>query len=682
MAKSIKMLFVVSVVVISVILLGILTFVNVHQLTTNMEAELESMLTAKSGEISESFDKRLTQVSGKTASLALAISSMNNYDMNYAADYVTHIVQSDDAIYGSGLWFAKDAYPGAEWYGPYWSKGNDGKVSVTMDYSNAEYNYPQVGWYKAAIKGPKDVFWDEPAYDDVSKTSMLTSSAPIRHNGQIVGVVTVDIGMKDLEEYIENIKIGDNGYAFLLSGSGKFVAYKKDPSKNLKEDIRQSQDAKLAAIGKTLMESDSQLLVKTDAFGTDSYVMSSPIGHSGMRLVLVAPTADYMGPIRSAIMVSIVMSLIVIILLCAALLYIFNSRIGTPITHLIEKARDIAGGNLNTEIVIEHDDEIGELAMNMKKMADEIQKIIGNINSMSQQLSAASEELFATADQSTNSLGQIAQSATDVAGGAKEQESHINGVANSMDNVAGTVESVNSLVRSTLQRTDESIKAMSENSAAMKSTTEQMKRINDSITTAQEAIVKLGEQSNKIGEIVGTIAGISDQTNLLALNAAIEAARAGEQGRGFAVVAEEVRKLAEQSQSAAADVAELIGASTSYTDTAVKEMATSTDEVTRGTESMQHTAELFGVLSQHIKEVSEAVKDVSVKVNQISNENHDVISATEQLKDIGVKTTTEVNNISQQINDQQQSQKDITSASQSLADLAQELQRIIGHFTV
>ncbi len=56
------MLFVVSVVVLSVILLGILTFVNIHQLSTNMEAELESMLTARSDEISESFDKRLTQV--------------------------------------------------------------------------------------------------------------------------------------------------------------------------------------------------------------------------------------------------------------------------------------------------------------------------------------------------------------------------------------------------------------------------------------------------------------------------------------------------------------------------------------------------------------------------------------------------------------------------------------------
>ena len=67
------------------------------------------------------------------------------------------------------------------------------------------------------------------------------------------------------------------------------------------------------------------------------------------------------------------------------------------------------------------------------------------------------------------------------------------------------------------------------------------------------AIRALGARSEQIGGIVETITGIAEQTNLLALNAAIEAARAGEQGRGFAVVAEEVRKLAEESQSAAGD---------------------------------------------------------------------------------------------------------------------------------
>ena len=75
-----------------------------------------------------------------------------------------------------------------------------------------------------------------------------------------------------------------------------------------------------------------------------------------------------------------------------------------------------------------------------------------------------------------------------------------------------------------------------------------------------DAIGELAAKSEQIGAIVQTITGIAEQTNLLALNAAIEAARAGEQGRGFAVVAEEVRKLAEESQHAAHEISELIGA--------------------------------------------------------------------------------------------------------------------------
>ena len=85
-----------------------------------------------------------------------------------------------------------------------------------------------------------------------------------------------------------------------------------------------------------------------------------------------------------------------------------------------------------------------------------------------------------------------------------------------------------------------------------------MSAVRESSLQATDAIRGLGAKSEQIGGIVATITGIAEQTNLLALNAAIEAARAGEQGRGFAVVAEEVRKLAEESQSAAASIAGLI----------------------------------------------------------------------------------------------------------------------------
>src|SRR5439155_24938671 len=88
--------------------------------------------------------------------------------------------------------------------------------------------------------------------------------------------------------------------------------------------------------------------------------------------------------------------------------------------------------------------------------------------------------------------------------------------------------------------------------------TDAIRQVADSSAQVASAIEDLSARWERIGGIVDTITGIAEQTNLLALNAAIEAARAGEQGRGFAVVAEEVRKLAEESQAAAAEISQLI----------------------------------------------------------------------------------------------------------------------------
>ena len=93
---------------------------------------------------------------------------------------------------------------------------------------------------------------------------------------------------------------------------------------------------------------------------------------------------------------------------------------------------------------------------------------------------------------------------------------------------------------------------------------------------------QLANKSEQIGGIIETITGIAGQTNLLALNAAIEAARAGEQGRGFAVVAEEVRKLAEDSQRAAATIADLVQEIQAETNQAVFVVEAGAERTERG----------------------------------------------------------------------------------------------------
>ena len=678
--SSIKTLFVISIIVLTGILLAVQTAMNVYQFKDGMEAQVKETLEGRAGEIAGKLDQRIMQIAQKTFALSLAVDQMKEYDTDVMYGMADGLVLSDPLVNGSGFWFEKNAYQeDIDYFGPYRYRDTDGSVKLSMDYSNAEYNYPSFGWYQEAMASPGDVAWEGPYLDEVSGVTMLTSAAAISRNGSPVGAVTVDIGITELEEYIRQISIGENGYAFLVGKDGFYLAT-KDDSKNMKKKITEESDSRLVALGKKITGASSLELVETDVFGEDSYVMISPLTIDNVKLVLVAPKSDYTGPIYHAIYTSIAMAVLVMLILCVAMIFIFNRRVNRPIHYLMNEAGKIAEGDLRSDILVESGDEMGALAQSLQHMSGNLKKVIGSVNDMAHQVSAASEELTASSEQSSQASNQVANSIINIAEGASQQAVEAQNIQDTVSHVTAHAKDIASRTRMVAEDASGARKSIVTGRSAIGDAVAQMEQITASTDSIQASIVKLGESGKKISEIVGMITSIAEQTNLLALNAAIEAARAGEAGRGFAVVADEVRKLAEESNNSSQQIANLVKANSVDMEAAVKASTVGAESVERGIATVQSADEVFQAIVATIDKLVGDINNISEGVQQMAEENENMLQASVTISETSGKNSDEAQSVSAATEEQTASTHEIADASRSLAKLAAGLQEEIKKF--
>lgn len=372
------------------------------------------------------------------------------------------------------------------------------------------------------------------------------------------------------------------------------------------------------------------------------------------------------------------------VVLFALLVGIYLSRrIGAPLARVADEAKRIADGDLRTEkIAYAGNDEISDLIGDFEKMAANLQGLVTQVTKSSQELATASEHLNASAEQSAQASGQVAQSVTEVAEGTATQVSHVEQAVGVVQQMAEAIDHIAVNASEISGRSAETARSAEEGQRAAEQANSQMGAITTAVKQSADVMQKLGEGSKQIGEIVNVISGIAGQTNLLALNAAIEAARAGEQGRGFAVVAEEVRKLAEQSQEAAAKIATLIGEIQADTDNALHVMNQGTAEVERGTEVIARTGEQFiGIVGQ-VEGLNRQLQEISAAAEQLSASSGEVVAAVNNVKSLASHTAGNTQTISAAAEEQSASMEEIASSSQTLASLADELKVNVGRFKV
>lgn len=543
-----------------------------------------------------------------------------------------------------------------------------------------DYDPRTRGWYKKGMAA-SSLTYSEVYETSQTKELSVNILKKIIRNGQAIGVMGIDVDINNLQEMAKVIKVGKTGYAIILDEKGNFLYH---PQYKITDNVAKVADGAMAKQSQAFMSGQTSLETGV-VDGVETMLASAPIGQTGWVFVISVPKAELFEQVSILGINSLLASIAGLILL-GIIIFMITIRIVQRIKQVDRIAEQLADGDFTVDtasmLKTASADEIGNLLKSFHHMSTNLRELIIKLTSSAEQVATAAEQMTENSHQSAEAAGSVAAAITQVAQGSEEQVIAVHKASQVIENMSTGIEEVAVTANKMAGTADQATQATTEGQATVDKAITQMDNVGKGARQAQDVAKELENGSKQIGQIVELISSIAGQTNLLALNAAIEAARAGEQGRGFAVVAEEVRKLAEQSESAAKQITGLIEKNHQSIGNVVGAIDIAIGDVDQGIDLVHSAGTGFRQIALSVNEVTGQVRDISASLQEIASGSQQIVSSVQQIEKVSHKASGEVQTVSAAVEEQSAATEEIASSSQTLAILAQELQAAVKRFRV